>query len=672
VSRSPADTSRNLSLEEVAAAAPSLQRLARRLLRDEQEALDAVQDTWLSAVEHPPRPDSTVLPWLKQILRNAVGMATRRRRFRELHAGALAEASRPADAPDTQVLLERHEGRRLLVDELGRLPEPYRSTVLMRYFEGLSAARIARLQQVPAGTVRWRLSEGMYLLRRRLADRTDRKRWAGVLAPLAWWSSPVSPSSYLLLGAVMTTKAKLVGFGVLALILVALALLGASWHSSHRDTAASAGSQQRLRTDEVGTAGPAPRTRAAPTQVRTGAPDDLGKQLGEGSMTVPSWAVVAGMPARAIRGRVLATGAPIAKARITIISGMMPFPQRFERSTHSAADGTFSFPPQPATNWILTATASGLRPEIVYVDLREPVPAGSPVPPRLVEIEMQPCSAWARGVVRDDDGQAIAGAEVMVAMTGGVGGHSTRSSPDGRYEICVPRLQRNNPPVIHARADGYGTMELAIPYSESTEFDFELQPQATLSGTVSRQSDGSRVPGAKVSLFPIDDPGTSAPARTVAHRTGREGMSDDAGEFHLGGLAPGRYEVRAEHEHHTSRAFDLRITLRSAEHLPNFRIPVADTSVVKGTLLRAGKPVPWAPVHFSRQDPGTGTWFRAGYTRTLADGSFEARLARMTVTDFLAYPRGEPRVAAVSPRTFPVDSPVHQGLVVELPEAVRK
>ena len=45
------------------------------------------------------------------------------------------------------------------------LDEPYRTTLLLRYGEMLSSVEIARRQQVPAGTVRWRLKSAVDRLR---------------------------------------------------------------------------------------------------------------------------------------------------------------------------------------------------------------------------------------------------------------------------------------------------------------------------------------------------------------------------------------------------------------------------------------------------------------------------------------------------------------------------
>jgi len=42
----------------------------------------------------------------------------------------------------------------LVADEVVRLDEPYRSTIVLRYFEELTSPEIARRLDVPEGTVR--------------------------------------------------------------------------------------------------------------------------------------------------------------------------------------------------------------------------------------------------------------------------------------------------------------------------------------------------------------------------------------------------------------------------------------------------------------------------------------------------------------------------------------
>ncbi len=74
-----------------------------------------------------------------------------------------------------------------LVEAVLHLSEPYRFTVLLRYFEDLPPRDIARRADVPVETVRVRLRRALRQLRGRL-DRLhddDRRAWSLALLPLA-------------------------------------------------------------------------------------------------------------------------------------------------------------------------------------------------------------------------------------------------------------------------------------------------------------------------------------------------------------------------------------------------------------------------------------------------------------------------------------------------------
>jgi RNA polymerase sigma-70 factor (ECF subfamily) len=61
------------------------------------------------------------------------------------------------------------EVRARVEEELGRIPEPYRSTVILRDLEDMSYEEIAEVLDVSLGTVKSRLTRGREALRRRLA-----------------------------------------------------------------------------------------------------------------------------------------------------------------------------------------------------------------------------------------------------------------------------------------------------------------------------------------------------------------------------------------------------------------------------------------------------------------------------------------------------------------------
>lgn len=164
-----------------------VRRLAGSLVRDDALAEDLTQEAWLAALRHPPTAGLPARPWLAQVLRNLVRMhvrGTRRQKERESRTDSPPEAQ--AMAPEQ--LVERVELQRMLAGLVVELEEPLRSTVLLRYYEGLDSSEIAARQGVPAGTVRWRLKTGIEKLRAAL-DRThggDRSAWLPALAPLAF------------------------------------------------------------------------------------------------------------------------------------------------------------------------------------------------------------------------------------------------------------------------------------------------------------------------------------------------------------------------------------------------------------------------------------------------------------------------------------------------------
>jgi RNA polymerase sigma factor (sigma-70 family) len=161
-----------------------LRRLARGLGADPELAEDLTQQTVLTALEHPPATDRPVRGWLRTVLRNLFAESARGRLRR--HARE-ARAARSDAGDSTLDVVERAAVQKRVVDAVWSLEEPYRTTVLLRFFEGLPPRRIAARTGVPVATVKTRLARGLAHLRVRL-DREhggDRRAWLWCLiAPL--------------------------------------------------------------------------------------------------------------------------------------------------------------------------------------------------------------------------------------------------------------------------------------------------------------------------------------------------------------------------------------------------------------------------------------------------------------------------------------------------------
>ena len=186
-------------LDELLDHASWLRSLARRLVVDAADVEDLLQETWLTALRRPPTERSNLRGWLGTV---ATNLARQRwRRSGRVEAGLEAE---PQVALDPAELTAEVELGRDLAARVLELDEPYRTTVLLRYWRGLNATEIAQREGVAASTVRWRLSEALEQLRTGLDDTNDgdRRAWLSALAPFAveWRSAAVTSSGASLVG----------------------------------------------------------------------------------------------------------------------------------------------------------------------------------------------------------------------------------------------------------------------------------------------------------------------------------------------------------------------------------------------------------------------------------------------------------------------------------------
>jgi RNA polymerase sigma-70 factor (ECF subfamily) len=210
MSEQPEPEAPKASIDQLLAEAGWARRLAVRLVRDEALADDLVQEAWEVALHDRPDADRPVRPWLAQVLRNRFRMRLRQTERRDQRDDRWTSEGAAA-APSSEALVARLQEQRRLGGLVLALEEPFRSTLLLRFYEDLDGAEIARRLAIPAGTVRWRLKEGLDRLRRTLDAQHggDRQAWQRALAPLG--------------GVPLTTLAK--GGLVMKLALV-LGLLG--------------------------------------------------------------------------------------------------------------------------------------------------------------------------------------------------------------------------------------------------------------------------------------------------------------------------------------------------------------------------------------------------------------------------------------------------------------
>ena len=141
---------------------------AFRLTRNAHDAEDLVQETFLRAFRGFDRytPGTNIRAWLFTIL-----YRTRTDAFRQAkHAPPTVELldDGPAVPPAQDALAS---GGEEIARALDRLPEAFRTAVVLRDVDEFSYEEIARIMEVPIGTVMSRIYRGRALLRTALAGR---------------------------------------------------------------------------------------------------------------------------------------------------------------------------------------------------------------------------------------------------------------------------------------------------------------------------------------------------------------------------------------------------------------------------------------------------------------------------------------------------------------------
>ena len=664
-----------------------VRRLALALVKNADDADELAQETWEAALSRPPREAGPLRPWLAGVTRNLARMRARSsgRRARREESSAVPE---PAQAPDE--LLERIEMQQQVVRRVLALDEPFRSTLLLRYYEGCSAAEIARRQDVPAGTVRWRLKRGLDDLRRQLDDahQGDRKRWALLLAPLPGAALPPPPAltGGSLLGIIAMKTIYKIGIVVAVLL---LAVLGYR-HVKH----------DRAQTSVVATAtAPAP-VRNKPVAMPT-------ERFGDHAIFRED------DPTGALRleGQVInADEKPVGGAIIAIDTNP-------PRTVTSEADGSFVFDHLMGRDYKLEAHADDGYAGPAYLRLAEDTEP--------VILRLGPGASVTVEVRDGDSGAAIAGAAVELrstlswtATTGadgvarlrGVGGSGFDMSLKVVAQGYAPELRRVSPspgddrrelmtlrhgagvsgraittdgkpiagahvlaasasepfPLTDPRRDGVVTGkngEWSIPSVAAGSYRFVLshpdyEPASTApvvvdgttprTGVEIRAAAGGEVRGTVTSASGA--PVASADVRCVASggvawRTAREAFTDASGNYIIRGLPRRRAQLVATHGSGASDLVDIDLS-NTARATANLRLSI-DGSIDGTVVTTSGEPVPEAQVVAEPEWSGNSSerdrWAVRGDQYRIADAGGKFHIAGL--------PAGNYRVRAARPGT---------------------
>lgn len=488
-----------------------LRALAGRLLT--AEADDVAQDAWLAAQRGVPAASRSA--WLAGIVRHLASRRRREaigRRYHESRA-ALPEASVPAAADE----VARAQTQRRLLDAVLALPEPYRSTVILRFLDGLSPRAIAARQGLAAAAVRQRVARGLAMLRARMnADTGSPDAAERALLVLTLPTPSVVAIGATTATLTMTTKLALPLLAAAAAILAWLGFARRGSDAPAIDPAPAPAATVSVSSPHAG----APERTDQPTTVpiRTLAPERRG--------------VLAGADReRDLHGIVVdADGVPVAGAQLRVrhdptcgfaIPDLAYGATRQDVATAvSDAAGEFAVPLRPGVGFELHVRADGFAPSLLLTRY-----AGERVTVILTR------AASLVGVVVDAVGAPVAKARIRVArhddvsstdLAGGATDDAGRFRIDGlpAGNVRVRAIPLDLPPPWWS--------ELHLEPGTTTEITIDVSPGITLRGRVVDATTSDPIGGAEIGL------GWTF-CRTV--------VTDPHGAYEMRGFAAEGYEV---------------------------------------------------------------------------------------------------------------------------------
>lgn len=492
------------SLEALLGDARWLRALSRRLVQDASAADDLLQDAWVAALEHPPADVEAGRAWFERVLERLWRMRWRAERARTGREHASARAERLDSAAE---VVSRAELQRWLVGHVLALDEPYRATILLRYFDGLSGAAIARRAGVPESTVRNRLARGLAELRARL-ERERGRAWAGVLVPLAATRTGVLGKGLGLgVGVLAMEKALSLAVVVAVLVLLWFAVPRASDGPSSPIGVVAAPGEELVRA-------------GAAVHARREAPGPLRESLKSGNPAPRAPA------ADEITGRVLTTaGEPLDGASVrVVVPRTRQWPLLFFEPVAEAdvplaetrTDAQGEFRVHAASDHVLDVYAEV---EGYATEKRPGVYAGG-----RVELVLARAAALVGRVTRTSDGTPVEGARLLLeegvmSLPGRV---ERRATTDARGEY---RFDGLDPGWYHASVHSAHEVRVGFTFSvgegDETRKDLVFPSGTVISGRVTDGRDESPLAGARVWIWGGPD---------------EAAVSDEDGRYRLEGI----------------------------------------------------------------------------------------------------------------------------------------
>lgn len=478
--------------------------LAQSLVLDENHAEDIVQKAWVIALRKPPRYLKSPRGWLSTVVRNLVRMENRdavRRMKRE------KVVAQPEVVDSSDDILETLHQRKMVLNAVQQLKEPYLSAILLRYYDDLPPRQIAEKLNVPVATAKTWVQRGQDKIRQHLDERYngDRKAWIGALAPLAGLTVAGSAGSAAAAAgsaaeasvaapAAASVNAAGLKIGIAAAAAAALVLLSILWFQLPQGDGTTAVSDPA----QAGTTD-VKRDSGALAESEMNSGDDLAREPLLPSGTRIAGRVVdllTGKPVREFEVGIRRTGVLLTGPSARLFSG------KFEN-----INGEFVIRLSGAAgDHVIWASSPGHRTAYVELDLKP----GESRSDLLVQLD--PGMSVAGIVVDGDTGNPVANALVGVeGLTSAVkircglpgGGIHTWTDRDGFFRLEGLEGRQTVPVTILAAHPDYAQGSLSARFGDENAAIF-LSEGRCVTGII-RDDSGNPAPGIAVCVEGIDD-----------------------------------------------------------------------------------------------------------------------------------------------------------------------
>ncbi len=423
--------------------------------------------------------------------------------------------------------MEREAARRAVLNAVLGLAEPYRETLLLRFYEGLPPREIARRMDARIDTVSSRLRRGLAEVRARLQSPEDSQSTVLSLIPFAVGGDPST------LGFATNVAWKVIAMNTKAKVTIAACVLVAT------GAAVFQGLKRESPDSSETVTSPDTKDLEPPAIVGSGSIDSTARPIVREDAASPLPEPQGAASTLATGGLVLHAkyerdGAPAARVMIAVTCSGDPNPYASTRHVLTDSNGEVRLDELPVGSVLVQCS-------LAQAHLRSKILRDQTVEENL----SIPPGGLVEGIVLDTERHPVSGAGIyltgMILDSESEGAIVTESDASGRFSIRdVNEIQ-----YVGARLEGRAPSPLLQVFTGpgqtiAVELVLGSSP-GVLEGGV-ETSEGEKIANARVRLDPKRDRSLGFPKQmdSVPYRV----TADSAGRFRIADLAPGRYELQ--------------------------------------------------------------------------------------------------------------------------------